>query len=98
MLRDALSWKAQSAVTHLTCHAMRYIHAAIVKEHLPASIKTQTHDSCTISHHRSVRAEIIDIVKRATYLPVLIHGRELVIPHELTHGPVRGANNKGATN
>lgn len=94
MLRDALSWKAQSAVTHLTCHAMRYIHAAIVKERLPASIKTQTHDSCTISHHRSIRGEIIDIVQRATYLPAMVHGRELVIPHELTHGPSWGEQYK----
>ena len=93
-LRDALSWTAQSAVTHLTCHAMRFIHSGIIQQRLPAALKTQTHDSCTISHSRSVRGEITALVAAATYLPVMVHGRELVIPHEITHGPSWGEQYK----
>jgi len=94
MLRDALSWKAQSAVTHLTCYAMRAIHQRFTQDKIPAAIKTQTHDSCTISHRRSDRDLITAIIKEATYLPVIIHGRELVIPHETTHGPSWGEQYK----
>ena len=93
-LRDALSWKAQSAVTHLTCHAMRVIHEDFVKTGRPGGIRTQTHDSCTISHRRRDREEVVDLINRATYLPVLVHGRELVIPHEVTHGPSWGEQTK----
>jgi DNA polymerase I-like protein with 3'-5' exonuclease and polymerase domains len=96
MLREALSWKAQSAVTHLTCHAMRFLHDHFTRTGMPASIKTQTHDSITISHRRIDRAEVTDLIKRATYLPVMVHGRELVIPHEITHGPSWGEQYKPA--
>jgi len=93
-LRDALSWKAQSAVTHLACHAMRFIHRELVSRRLPAALKTQTHDSCTISNRTSDRAEILDIIKQATYLPAMVHGRQLVIPYEVTHGPSWGEQYK----
>ena len=89
-LGDGLSWLAQSAVTHLTCFAMRYIYNYFTRTHLPGAVKTQTHDSVLISHRRRDREEIVDVIEKATHLPVVVRGRELVIPHDITHGPSWG--------
>lgn len=90
MLDAALSWKKQVVVAHITSHAMRFIHDRITTSGIPASLKTQTHDSCTINHRQRDRADIVALIKQATYLPVMVHGRELVIPTEITHGPSWG--------
>jgi len=86
-LGEALSWLAQAAVTHLTCKAMRLLHTTFTNDCAPCRIVTQTHDSIVINGPRTMRPYIHESIKRATHQPVMVHGRELVIPYEVTHGP-----------
>jgi uracil-DNA glycosylase family 4 len=88
MIRAGLSWKAQSVVAHIDAVAKVYLARELPK--LGARLMTTTHDSSTISNRRSRREELIGIVHRAYNQPMTIHGRRLLIPIDITHGPSWG--------
>ena len=95
-LGDALSWLCQSAVTHLTCRAMRLAHERFVHDGMypRCRVVTQTHDSITFNNPRTERTYMHDVIRAITYLPALVRGRELNIPYEVVHGPSWGETEK----
>lgn len=86
-LGEALSWLAQSAVTHLTCRAMRLLDSQFKRDGVQARVVTQTHDSIVINHNKTLRPYIHRVIESVTTYPTMVHGRELNIPKEITHGP-----------
>lgn len=52
-----------------------------------ARLLTQTHDSLTVTHKKKDRAAVEDLFQDAFYCPMKIHGKDLLIPIDITHGP-----------
>lgn len=92
MLRAALSWKCQAVVGQLTNRAMIALHTAFqpwatsVTPSRPR-IVTQTHDSLLVTHHKSTRSHVKELLAHVFSQPITIHGRTFTIPLEITHGP-----------
>lgn len=87
LINAALSWFCQATVGQITNRAMMFLHEAYQKENLDARVWTQTHDSVTTTHHKSLRPQIIELYKQAFHSPMEIFNRTFLIPIEITHGP-----------
>ncbi len=81
---DLLSWYAQSTVGDVNTRAKIYLH-----DNLPpgARVWTETHDSVVLCSLKSLREEVLTIVRKAYDVHMFIHGRELVIPVDIAIGP-----------
>lgn len=88
MIRKGLSWIAQSTVASITTKAMRILDVELPK--LGARLMTQTHDSVTVSNLKHRREETDECLRSAFNQPLVIGGRRLLIPVEITHGPSWG--------
>lgn len=83
MVRDALSWLAQSTVSSITNRAWNFLDRNLPRG---SRLVTNTHDSilvCAESRHES---GVLSLFDEAFYCPMRIHGRELIIPIEKTVG------------
>jgi uracil-DNA glycosylase family 4 len=87
LLRKALSWLCQATVGQIASRAMSKMHLKLPLIDPTARLLTQTHDSVTITHKRKVRDAVKDLYHEAFYEPMVIGGRELIIPIDITHGP-----------
>lgn len=87
MLREILSWEAQSTVGSVTTIAMLRLARSLPEG---SRLLTQTHDSVAISTKKDQREQIYKLLDEAFYVPMTIHGRELVIPLDKSHGPSWG--------
>ena len=91
MVREALSWKAQSTVSCITNQAMRRMHRWCIelsgKGLEYCRVVTQTHDALTISHPARHRDAIYKMLEKAFHHELVYHGRPLVIPIECGSGP-----------
>lgn len=86
MIRKALSWLCQSTVGQITNQAMIKM-AEGLKHFEGARLLTQTHDSLTVTHRKKDRGGIAELFEEAFNCPLKIHGRDLIIPIDITHGP-----------
>jgi len=88
LVNSALSWYCQATVGQIANRAMIYMDEQyqLMEEPRPYLL-TQTHDSLTTSHPRNLRGVVEDIYHTAFAQPMEIHGRSLLIPIEITHGP-----------
>lgn len=87
LLRDVLSWKAQSVVGDITNRAM--LEAFDLFERNPrweARLVTQTHDSILVCCLESAKDEVDNALKLAFDHRLNYHGRDLTIPIDLAHG------------
>jgi DNA polymerase I-like protein with 3'-5' exonuclease and polymerase domains len=91
MLRDLLSWKAQSVVSDITNDAMVALRDDFAALPLiesgdykipryAARIVTQTHDSVLVCHYKPLRAKVYSLAQERFRRVLTFHGRELVIP------------------
>lgn len=87
MLRELLSWKAQSLINVLTSRAILKFDQ--LTKHLSPQprIITTTHDSLLINHRKSQREFVYKCLSEAYYQPIQLHGRELLIPLDIGSGP-----------
>ena len=91
MIRAALSWKAQATVGQITNRAMIDLFELFKEYQEPRpQIVTQTHDSLLVSHTPMHLDHVHQDMLRCFHRPMLIHGRELLIPLELSTGPSWG--------
>lgn len=87
MLREALSWKAQSVVGIIAGRAVTRLHKRLPTIGNGARLLTQRHDSVLISHKVGDRALVQEAIQEAFYSPINAHGRILNIPLEFKSGP-----------
>lgn len=87
MLREALAWYCQATVGQITNRAMIRMYDKLPKIHPTARLITQTHDSITTTHRLQDRSAIEELYHDAFHQKMTIHGRELVIPIDIKHGP-----------
>lgn len=82
-----LSWLAQSTIGDITHRAMIFL-----EKHLPhgARLYTETHDSLPVVCPVRLEADVRKLIETAFYCPIVLHGRELNIPVEITSGPSWG--------
>lgn len=88
LVREAIAWLGSSPVSHVTNEAMRRLDESLPK--VGARLLTQTHDSVTISNPIARREEAVKCLEKAFDQPLLVHGRPLLIPLDVTHGPSWG--------
>jgi len=83
MIRDGVDWLAQSHVSHV--NAVAYIS---LNANLPpgSRLLTQTHDSIAISNKKKDRVQVVHQIENAYNQTAVIHGRDLRIPIDITHG------------
>lgn len=92
LVRELLSWKAQSVINVITSRAMILLQRLFTTikgtSNLPLPrIVTTTHDSVLINHHKSFRRNIHDACDEVYNQPIPLHGRTLVIPLDKGSGP-----------
>jgi DNA polymerase I-like protein with 3'-5' exonuclease and polymerase domains len=85
LVRELLSWKAQSVINVITSRAMILLQRIFVKikgaSNLPLPrIITTTHDSVLINARRALRRDIHDACDEVYQQPIPLHGRTLTIP------------------
>jgi DNA polymerase I-like protein with 3'-5' exonuclease and polymerase domains len=87
MLRELLSWKAQSLINVITSRAILKFDK--ITNHLSPKprIITTTHDSLLVNHRKEFRQQIYDALNESYNQPIKIHGRELIIPLDIGSGP-----------
>lgn len=91
LVRELLSWKAQSVINVVTSRAMVRLDRAFTKirgtSNLPRPrIVTTTHDSTLINHHKTFTNQIKEACHEAFYQPIPLHGRQLTIPLDVGTG------------
>jgi DNA polymerase I-like protein with 3'-5' exonuclease and polymerase domains len=91
MLRDALSWLAQSVVGVIAGRAITRLERSLRAISPHTRLLTQRHDSVLVSAPRQVRPLVCEAIREAFYCPIMAHGRELNIPVELKVGPNWGS-------
>jgi len=87
MLRDALSWKAQSVVGIIAARATVRLERSLRSIGNGARLVTQRHDSVLVNHKFSDRKLVAEAIAEAFFSPINAHGRPLLIPHESKSGP-----------
>ena len=87
MLREALSWKAQSVVGIIAGRAVIRLESSFRRTLPTARLLTQRHDSVLVSHKKADRGRVRELVSDAFYSPINAHGRILNIPLEFKSGP-----------
>lgn len=92
LVRELLSWKAQSVINVITSRAMILLYSLFKKikgaTNLPLPrIITTTHDSVLINHHKSFRRDIHNACDEVYNQPIPLHGRTLTIPLDKGSGP-----------
>lgn len=85
LVRELLSWKAQSVINVVTSRAMILLQPLFKKikgaSNLPLPrIVTTTHDSVLINAHKDFRRDIHNACDEVYNQPIPLHGRTLVIP------------------
>lgn len=85
LVRELLSWKAQSVINVITSRAMILLQRLFVKikgtSNLPLPrIVTTTHDSVLINAHKQFRRDIHSACDEVYDQPIPLHGRTLIIP------------------
>lgn len=90
LLREALSWQAQSTVGVIAGRAIVRLEKSLRRISGGARLVTQRHDSVLASHRRADRALVYEAIKEAFHSPINCHGRTLNIPVELKSGPSWG--------
>ncbi len=93
LVRAYLSWRAQSCVADVVKRATKTLYRTLPKG---SRLLTQTHDSLTLSVRHDHETQVSRLIDEAFYIPMQIHGRELVIPIEKTCGPTWGDQKKVA--
>lgn len=86
LLRETLSWKAQSVVGTIAGRAITRLEKSL-RNLENARLLTQRHDSVLVSHRTNDRARVRELVCEAFYSPINAHGRVLNIPLEFKSGP-----------
>lgn len=91
LVRELLSWKAQSVINVITSRAMILLqdHFKRIKGSSNLSLPriiTTTHDSVLINHHKSFRRDIREACNEVYDQPIPLHGRTLVIPLDIGSG------------
>jgi DNA polymerase I-like protein with 3'-5' exonuclease and polymerase domains len=87
MLRELLSWKAQSLINVITSRAILKFDQLTNHLRPKPRIITTTHDSLLINHHKDHREIVYKSLNEAYHQPISIHGRELIIPLDIGSGP-----------
>jgi uracil-DNA glycosylase family 4 len=87
LLREALSWKAQSVVGVIAGRAVTRLHKSLRSIGNGARLLTQKHDSVLVSHSVVDRERVVAALQEAFYCPINAHGRILNIPLEIASGP-----------
>lgn len=87
LLREALSWKAQSVVGVIAGRAVARLETSLRRIGPTCRLCTQRHDSVLVSHKRTERAMVREAISEAFYSPINAHGRTLNIPLEFKSGP-----------
>lgn len=92
LVRELLSWKAQSVINVITSRAMILLQPLfkLIKgtSNFPLPrIVTTTHDSVLINHHKSFRRDIQSACDEVYNQPIPLHGRTLTIPLDKGSGP-----------
>jgi DNA polymerase I-like protein with 3'-5' exonuclease and polymerase domains len=87
MLRDALSWKAQSVVGILAGRAIARLYVSLPNISSRARLLTQRHDSVLVSTPTKSIPLVKEAIQEAFYSPIQAHGRTFNIPVELKSGP-----------
>lgn len=86
LLREALSWKAQSVVGVIAGRAISSLEISL-RNIIGARLLTQRHDSVLVSHKRNDRDRVRQCIIEAFHSPINAHGRILNIPLEFKSGP-----------
>jgi DNA polymerase I-like protein with 3'-5' exonuclease and polymerase domains len=92
LVRELLSWKAQSVINVITSRAMILLQSLFKRikgtSNLPLPrIITTTHDSVLINHNKAFRRNVQEACDEVYYQPIPLHGRTLVIPLDKGSGP-----------
>ncbi len=87
LLREALSWKAQSVVGVIAGRAITRLERSLRNISNSTRLLTQRHDSVLVTHRKTERALVREAIAEAFYSPINAHGRILNIPLELKSGP-----------
>ncbi len=87
LVRELLSWKAQSVINVITSRAMIKFDKLSSKLSPKPRIVTTTHDSLLINHRKEQRNDVHEMLREAYYQPIPLHGRELNIPLDIGSGP-----------
>lgn len=92
LVRELLSWKAQSVINVVTSRAMILLQQAFKRirgtSNLPMPrIVTTTHDSVLINARKQFHREIHSACDEVYDQPIPLHGRTLVIPLDKGSGP-----------
>jgi len=85
LYREILAWKASSVVSCVTAQAMRRFRLW-TRDRAHIRIVHQGYDALLISHPRSDRERVTELLSKAFYHPLVAHGREFNIPAEFEYG------------
>jgi DNA polymerase I-like protein with 3'-5' exonuclease and polymerase domains len=87
LVREFLSWKAQSVINVITSRAMIKFDKLSSTLSPKPRIVTTTHDSLLINHRKEQRNDVHEMLREAYHQPIPLHGRELNIPLDIGSGP-----------